>query len=259
MFLPYYCRPPKHIRFLVMLKMEKNLRILFDSGSQMTFISEKARNQLNLKTVSKQSISVKSFGNNENMKKLDREQFCIKGTNGENLYASAYVSNICLSLNSQKIEVAKQKYDHLKEIKLADSNPYNSDLEVDILIDGDFYWNFICDSFVRGDSGPIALLTKIGYVLSGPTGEVTDSVGSNLINSHVMKIQSSILSENENLQSTMKTFWANETLGVELLENDVLKNLTMRLISLQPGVKLNCPIKRTMKYLGIILSHANKV
>ena len=89
------------------------------------------------------------------MKKLDRGQFCIKGTSGENLYVSAYVSNICLPLNSQKIEVTKQKYDHLKEIKLADSNPYNSDLEVDILIGGDFYWNFICDSFLRDDSGPI--------------------------------------------------------------------------------------------------------
>ena len=30
--------------------------------------------------------------------------------------------------------------------------PYNSDLEVNILISGDFYCSFICDSFVRDDS-----------------------------------------------------------------------------------------------------------
>ena len=44
----------------------------------MAFINEKVRIQLNLKSVSKQNISVKSFGNNENMKKLDRVQFYMK-------------------------------------------------------------------------------------------------------------------------------------------------------------------------------------
>ena len=38
-------------------KNRKNLRILFESGSQMTFISEKGRNQMNWKRVSKQNIS----------------------------------------------------------------------------------------------------------------------------------------------------------------------------------------------------------
>lgn len=111
----------------------------------------------------------------------------------------------------------------MKEIKVADSNPYNPDLEVDILISGDFYWNFICDSFRRGDSGSIALLTKVGFDLGGPIEEVTNSVHSDFISSHVMKTQSTILSKNKNLQSTMKTFWANGILGTELLDNNVLK------------------------------------
>lgn len=38
-----------------------------------------------------------------------------------------------------------------------------------------------------------------------------------------MKIQPSIFSQNENLHSTIKTFWANKTLGIKLLENTVLK------------------------------------
>ena len=42
-------------------------------------------------------------------------------------------------------------YDHLKEMKPKGINP-NSDLEVETLIAG--------ISFVRGESGPIALLTK---------------------------------------------------------------------------------------------------
>ena len=76
----------------------------------MAFINEKVRIQLNLKSVSKQNISAKSLGNNENMKKLDCVQFYMKETSGENLYVSAYVSDIYIPRTSQKIEVAKQRY-----------------------------------------------------------------------------------------------------------------------------------------------------
>ena len=59
----------------------------------MAFICEKARNQLNLKTVIKQDISVKCFGNNEKMKKKTRSRAVyMKRTNAESLYVSAYVS-----------------------------------------------------------------------------------------------------------------------------------------------------------------------
>ena len=64
-----------------------------DSGFQMTFTSKKARNQLNLKTVRKQNISVKCFGKNENMKKLDRVKFWVIGTS-EKTYELEQVSQI---------------------------------------------------------------------------------------------------------------------------------------------------------------------
>lgn len=74
--------------FLVILKW-KNLQVLFNSGSQMIFISEKARNQLNLKAVDKENFSVETFRNYENMKKLHRVQFYIRITGGENFDVSA--------------------------------------------------------------------------------------------------------------------------------------------------------------------------
>ena len=68
------------------------------------------------------------------------------------MYVSAYVSDIYIPRNSQKIEVAKQRYYIQKKLNLQIVKPYNSDLEVNILISGDFYCSFICDSFVRDDS-----------------------------------------------------------------------------------------------------------
>ena len=70
---------------------------------------------------------------------------------------------------------------------------------MDILIDGDFYWNFICNSFVRGDSGTISFLNKVRYVLSGPTVEGANSVHSNLISLHAIKTQCTVLGDIENL------------------------------------------------------------
>ena len=85
-----------------------------------------------------------------------------------------------------------------------------------------FYCNFVCDSFIRGDSRPTALLTKVEYVLSGPIEEGTNSAHSNLNILLAMKIQSSILSVNQNLHSIMKILWAHKNAGAKLLEN-VLK------------------------------------
>lgn len=42
-----------------------NLRVILDSGSQRSYISEKARNYLQLSTVKQEDISIKVFGSNE--------------------------------------------------------------------------------------------------------------------------------------------------------------------------------------------------
>ena len=46
---------------------------------------------------------------------------------------------------------------------------YNDDrgLSVDILIGSDYYWNTIENEVVRGESGPVAIRSKVGYIESG--------------------------------------------------------------------------------------------
>ena len=41
-------------------------------------------------------------------------------------------------------------------------------MDNDILIGANHYWNIIGKHQVRGEYGPIALGSKLGYVLSGP-------------------------------------------------------------------------------------------
>ena len=48
-----------------------NLRVLFDSGSLLSFISPKAREALKLKIILKHKIDVKTFSNASNAKELN--------------------------------------------------------------------------------------------------------------------------------------------------------------------------------------------
>ena len=52
-------------------RYSRNLRIIFDDGSQLSFISPKAREALKLQTISKHKTDIKAFSNADNAKDLD--------------------------------------------------------------------------------------------------------------------------------------------------------------------------------------------
>ena len=111
-------------------------RVLFYSCSQLSYNTLQLRNRLKLKTVSTTKISIQTFGNNcsENISEkvnlrilaLDRSEICV--TN--------FVKANCAPLNNQNINLGKENFPYIKNILLANSNPSNESLSVDILIGG---------------------------------------------------------------------------------------------------------------------------
>ena len=179
-------------------KRTVNLRMLFDSGSQQTYISPKARDRLELKTMGTKKINIKTFGDRSEEKMLDEVQFAVKSKNNDfNVYIKALVSDICFPVEDQAIEFAQNKYDHLKDLSLADSNPGNLPLDIDILIGSGDYWNIIKTKQVRGNSGPVALQSTLGYILSGPIEGVTrrNTSHSNFTSSHYLRVATETKSE----------------------------------------------------------------
>ena len=67
---------------------------------------------------------------------------------------------------NQYINFAKNSYPYLKHLSLADYND-DRDLSVDILIRSDNYGDIIKYEVVRNESGPAAIESKVGCVLSG--------------------------------------------------------------------------------------------
>ena len=84
-------------------KQCKNLRILFDSGSQLSYITPRARNALDLQTVDQKEIAIKVFGKTEETKTLDRVNICIKSRDSN---LNIYMSQQCLFSNRK----SKYKY-----------------------------------------------------------------------------------------------------------------------------------------------------
>ena len=67
---------------------------------------------------------------------------------------------------------------------------------------------------MRGESGPVALLTKLGYVLSGLIERKGNQSSKhvNIIHSHVMRIHC----ESKPELIDTKNFWNNEKIGTEI-------------------------------------------
>jgi len=124
---------------------------------------------------------------------------------------------ICSPL-STSLDVSR--YTHLQGLDFADASVVDgSQPNIDILIGSDFYFEVLTGEVVRGDSGPVAVNSKFGWVVSGPTlekGEMSDMSVTNLV---IEKIGSQIPypdNENDNeLSCALRRFWDIESLGIQ--------------------------------------------
>ena len=113
---------------------------------------------------------------------------------------STYViPTICAPISNQIIQFTQENYPHLHGLQLADNSHGSEELSVNLFIGADFYWHFVTGETVRDVTpGPVAILTKLGYVLSGPVNvSMCDQQEStiNLTETHVLKISSTAVQD----------------------------------------------------------------
>eukprot|EP00794_Sanderia_malayensis_P018427 gene18427-biopygen12366 len=128
---------------------EQKVRVLFDSGSQRSFISAKAVKTLGLRPVRRENLEINAFGSRM---PDDRER--------------ADISNI-------HIEYVKKLYPHLQTIWFSDVSRSTEKLSIQILVGADYMWEFLEGEERRGGPHePVATKTALGWVLSGPLKSV---------------------------------------------------------------------------------------
>ena len=72
--------------------------------------------------------------------------------------------SICSPLPSA---ISVSNYPHLQDLLLADECD-KPRTEVNVLIGSNFYWSFVTGDVVKSSKGPVAVDSKLGWLLSGP-------------------------------------------------------------------------------------------
>ena len=137
------------------------------------------------------------------IKTKSHKSFCLQAL-------SVMVPLICLPIKNQPVAFARENFEHLRGLDLADSGGED---EVDLLIGSDFYWELMSGKVRVGRGGePVALESRVDWVLSGPVQGYSKSTDGNvnLLNAtRVLRIDN----ETSSLDKQLHKFWDLETLG----------------------------------------------
>ena len=139
------------------------------------------KRSLNLKVVGKDLLLIKTFEDEASrVRECGIVQITVKSLDRIEIYIHAYVvPNICSPITNQVMSIAVEKYEHLRNLQLADyafGDELNADKPVDLLVGSDTIWLFVNDKIVRGDgNSPVAMKTKLSWVASGPVERMYSS------------------------------------------------------------------------------------
>nr|CAI5846008.1 unnamed protein product [Callosobruchus analis] len=183
---------------------EHTIRILLDSGSQSSFVTDRLCNLLG---VSKKStnLQVNGIGNTQAnvIFKCSIDVHSKYNTSSYNVPCFV-VDKITSILPKYKLNISHLNIPN--HIKLADPR-FNEPQNVDMLIGADLFWDVICRGQIAlGRNAPILQNTKFGWIVSGPLSKgETNEIYCNL-------------SEDRDLQRIVWRFSPNDSLDIYQLK-----------------------------------------
>ena len=185
------------------VKVEAN--ILFDEGSQRSFISQRLANNLQLHLQKNEDICLSSFGSQAPIiKQLQTGEIHLLTKTEEKIPLSVLIIPTIATPLQNVMQAYIAQLPHLQGISLAHpvTKPATT-FEISLLIGADHYWDIVEDHIIRGN-GPTAMNSKIGYLLSGPISPQQTSA-LNILNVTTQYIHTD--------SGDLQRFWAIESTG----------------------------------------------
>ncbi|KAF0290106.1 KH domain-containing, RNA-binding, signal transduction-associated protein 2 [Amphibalanus amphitrite] len=167
-------------RKMVDVTKEKSLRI-----SSRVLVPVKEHPKLHCQQLALDDMNVQSFGGGQTKQKMRKVQISLKGLcdGTPPLAITAYVvPTICSS--PPRAEPAIRRHAHLKGLQLAEPVTLEGeDHTISVLIGQDYMREVIDGRMKIGTAGPIALGSRFGWIISGPSGsgKATQAATSNFI------------------------------------------------------------------------------
>ena len=203
--------------------------VLLDLGGQRTFILDNIKNKLGLKTLKSKLVNLNTFEDSKyHKRKCDLVKLNLEAVDsGELEIFVLSTPTLCSPLRSH---VNVSEFSHLRGLQLADDTFDSGGTEtIDILVGADQYFKIISDGKIDGESGPVAMNSKLGWLLAGPAelNPYSDSEEyslSNLIQSENKNPFELEIRENRELLSSFKQLWEIET-GTNEIDSESHENL----------------------------------
>ncbi|VDI73293.1 Hypothetical predicted protein [Mytilus galloprovincialis] len=157
-------------------KEKVETRILFDSGSQRTYISQSLASKLKLKGDKEEELKLVTFGSEKpKIVKTSSTNLSIKLNNGKNFNLVANIVPVisgCVHRKSLDASTMEHLKHFVKEVELADELPFqNESSSIELLIGNDYYLDLILSNKVEIQPGLYLLASKLGWIVTGRTRE----------------------------------------------------------------------------------------
>ena len=190
------------------------VRILFDNGSQRSYVTDSLKSKLGLSSTSSETLHLNTFGEN-----AYRKQRCqvvtlpLKTKTDEFVEISALNFLVICSPLTKRVNI--DRYPHLRYLELADHSEPGEE-SIDILIGSDYYWDLVTNEIIQGEFGPTAINSKFGWLISGPTNvrntRHDNTTASNLVISGEPFFDEA--REGDEITDMLKKFWETDSIGI---------------------------------------------
>ena len=199
-------------------------RLLFDSGSQRTFISQDLANKIGAQPFKKEELLMCTFGHDRRTKAdFEMVKICLMA-DGEEIIINALVPPVISPPISAHLQDDDLNFPYLQGLRLADPVRTRGPLEIDIIIGNDYYGSLVTGEIIKGD-GPMAMNSKFGWLLSGPVLQAERP--TEITEIHCYRIEVTPAQDKETLNEIHPRFWELHSLGITdspKVEDEVLRH-----------------------------------
>ncbi|XP_043464125.1 uncharacterized protein LOC122499716 [Leptopilina heterotoma] len=196
--------------------LSQPVRILLDSGSELSFISKKLVSQLNI-TRQYSTIPIIGIGGTSSGSTRGIVSIKLQSTHSDqSLLLNAFILSK-LSSNLPSISLPSQSIPQFKNLQLADSKYFHSS-KIDIIIGADHYGQLLQPGLIQGqDSSLTAQKTIFGWVILGPVNDSSTESGHSF---HI-----TINHQLTDLQDILTKFWEQEEFQLKVTDSFTLEEL----------------------------------
>ncbi|XP_064465083.1 uncharacterized protein LOC135376504 [Ornithodoros turicata] len=190
-------------------KEQRKCKVMFDTGSQRSFLTKQIAQTLHCRTVGEETVKVGVFGGQEEERLYRRVRLRLQSIYNESEYDLEVLvtDTICTQRTPRP---GSGILDQMKERQLAVQHLTcaESQRPVQVLIGTDVYWDLVTGEVIRLGRALRAVETRLGWTVHGATSEAGRSHESN--QALVLRVSAN----QEQQDNYVQKFWQLEAIGV---------------------------------------------